>query len=145
MLTVWVAQRGSRESKPLDKAGRESDADQLVGKHAKADSPARARANGWRRALLSSSLGLVMGPFFILSWTAQFIAGRSAYNAGQVMELQARPRWSEYLAAPDFGTAPCRVGSPSSWPCAAWSCCRPGFVSDPRSMVQNVVSAGGSV
>ena len=102
VLTVWLVQRGSPESKPLDKAGRESDKDQMVGQYATSDSPAWARANGWRRALFSRSLGLVMGLFFITSWTAQFIAGRSAYNAEQLMGLQAPLSGSEYLAAPDF-------------------------------------------
>ena len=102
VLTVWLVQRGSPESKPADKAGRESDEDQLVGEFATPDSPAWARATGWRRALFSSSLGLVMGLFFISSWTAQLIAGRSSYNAGQLVDLQAPLSWSEYLAAPDF-------------------------------------------
>ncbi len=102
MLTIWLVQRGSPESKALDKAGRESDEDQLVGEHAKPDSPAWAKATGWRRALFSRSLGLVMGLFFMLSWTAQFVAGRSAYNAEQLMDLQAPLSWREYLAAPDF-------------------------------------------
>jgi len=121
LLTVWLLQRGSPESKALDRAGRESDKDQLVGEYATADSPAWARASGWRRALFSSSLGLVMGFFFLLSWTAQFIAGRSAYNAGQLVDLQAPVSWSDYLVAPTSGTAPCRTGSPSSSPWAAWS------------------------
>jgi hypothetical protein len=102
MLTVWLVQRGSPESKPLDKAGRESDEDQMLGEHAPADSPAWARATGWRRALFSRSLGLTMGLVFIGSWAAQFVAGRSAYNAEQLMELQAPLSSSEYLLAPDF-------------------------------------------
>jgi hypothetical protein len=102
MLTVWLVQRGSPESKALDRAGRESDEDQLVGDHTKPDSPAWAKATGWRRALFSRSLGLVMGLIFTLSWTAQFIAGRSAYNAEQLMDLQAPVSWGGYLAAPDF-------------------------------------------
>ena len=102
ILTIWLVQRGSPESKPLDKAGRESDQDQLVGEYARPDSPAWAKATGWRLALFSHSLGLVMGLIFILSWIAQFIAGRSAYNAEQLMDLQAPLSWSQYLAAPDF-------------------------------------------
>jgi hypothetical protein len=102
VLTVWLVERGSPESKKLDEAGRGSDEGQLVGVYATADSPAWARAGGWRRALFSSSLGLVMGFFFLLSWTAQFIAGRSSFNAGQLMDLKAPLSWSEYLAAPDF-------------------------------------------
>src|SRR5688500_4462731 len=39
LLTVWFVQRGSPESKELDKRGTESDSDQRVGEHAGADSP----------------------------------------------------------------------------------------------------------
>lgn len=102
LLTVWLVQRGAAESKPLNKAGRESDKDQLVGDYATSDSPAWARATGWRRALFSRSLSLVMGFFFLMSWTAQLIAGRSAYNAHQLMALQAPVSWGQYATAPDF-------------------------------------------
>ena len=37
--TVWLLQRGSPESKELDKAGRESDADQELRKYADPESP----------------------------------------------------------------------------------------------------------
>ena len=50
LLTVWLVQKGSPESKPLDKAGRESDKEQKVGAHADADSPAWAKLGGWRTA-----------------------------------------------------------------------------------------------
>ena len=102
LLTVWLVQRGSPESKPLDKAGRESDAEQKVGVHALADSPAWAKAEGWRQSLYSRSLGLTMGLIFLLSWLAQLVAGRSAYNAEQIQELEAPLGWGEYLTAPDF-------------------------------------------
>src|ERR1051325_8920228 len=39
LLTVWLLQRGSPESKELGKAGRESDEEQRVGDRAKASSP----------------------------------------------------------------------------------------------------------
>jgi hypothetical protein len=43
-----------------------------------------------------------MGAIFVASWSAQFVAGRSAYNAEQIQELQDPLSWSGYLAAPDF-------------------------------------------
>jgi len=43
LATVWLLQRGSPESKELDKAGTESDEDQMVGEHARDDSPLFAR------------------------------------------------------------------------------------------------------
>src|SRR5215210_7663788 len=48
LLTVWLLQRGSPESKPLDMAGRESDKDQKLGEHLEPDSPGLAKAGGWR-------------------------------------------------------------------------------------------------
>ena len=102
LLTVWLVQKGSPESKPLDKVGRETDEEQKVGAHARADSPAWARARGWRQSLYSRSLGLTMGLIFLLSWLAQFVAGRSAYNAERIRELRAPLDWRAYAAAPDF-------------------------------------------
>ena len=50
LLTVWLLQRGSPESKPLHKAGRESDEDQRVGRHARENSPRWARVRRGRGA-----------------------------------------------------------------------------------------------
>ena len=102
LLTVWLLQRGSPESKPLDSPGRETDEDQKVGRYADDHSPRWAAVGGWRTALFSRSLGLTMGAVFIGSWSAQFIAGRSAYNAEQLQDLQDPLSWSQYLVAPDF-------------------------------------------
>jgi uncharacterized protein DUF6766 len=102
LFTVWLLQKGSPESKPLDEAGRESDKDQKVGRYAEPASPAWAKTGGWRTALYSRSLGLVMGLAFLGSWTAQLVAGRSAYNAEQLQDLQDPLGWGAYLVAPDF-------------------------------------------
>src|SRR5215216_6697813 len=71
MATVWLVQRGSPESKKPDEIGTESDEKQQVGPHATKRSPAWAMTGGWRTALYSNSLGLVMGVLFLLSWLAQ--------------------------------------------------------------------------
>ncbi|MFC7491025.1 MULTISPECIES: DUF6766 family protein [unclassified Knoellia] len=102
VLTVWFVQKGSPESKELDKVGRESDKDQQVGRYATPDSPAWAKVDGWRRGLYSHSLGLVMAAIFVGSWAAQFVAGHAAYNADQIRDLKAPLGWGDYLAAPDF-------------------------------------------
>jgi hypothetical protein len=102
LFTVWFLQKGSPESKPLDKAGRESDEEQKVGPYATADSPAWAAAGGWRTALFSRSLGLTMAAIFLGSWAAQLVAGRSAYDAEQLQDLQDPLGWGDYLLAPDF-------------------------------------------
>jgi len=102
VVTVWLVQRGSPESKEPDKAGTESDQAQLVGKHARPTSPEWAKARGFRFAVYSHSLGLVMGLIFLLSWLAQSIAGQSAYNEQQLRELKDPVSWTGYLTSADF-------------------------------------------
>src|SRR3954465_14408194 len=46
--TVWPLQRGSPESKALDQAGRESEEEQKIGRHATARSPRWAKVGGLR-------------------------------------------------------------------------------------------------
>lgn len=102
LVTVWFVQRGSPESKELDKVGRESDEDQKVGRFAVPGSPRWAVVGGWRRRLYSHSLGLTMALIFLGSWGAQLVAGRAAYNADQLRDLKDPLGVGEYLAAPDF-------------------------------------------
>ena len=99
---VWLVQRGSTESKEPDKVGPESDEDQKVGEYADADSPRWARAGGLRLALFSRSLGLVMGSIFLLSWLAQSIAGRAAYNGQQLSQYEDPVSWLGYVGSSDF-------------------------------------------
>ena len=100
--TVWLVQRGSTESKEPDKAGPESDEDQKAGEYADPDSPRWAGAGGLRLALFSRSLGLVMGSIFLLSWLAQSIAGRAAYNGQQLSQYQDPVSWFGYVGSSDF-------------------------------------------
>ncbi|GAA4989011.1 DUF6766 family protein [Kineococcus glutinatus] len=100
--TVWLVQRGSPESKEPGKEGTESDEDQRVGEHARAGSPRWARSRGWRLALFSRSLGIVMGAFFLASWAAQSVAGRAAYDEQQLRQLQEPVSWVGYLGTADF-------------------------------------------
>jgi hypothetical protein len=100
--TVWLLQRGSPESKPLDKAGLESDEDQKVGEHADARSPRWARTGGLRAALYGNSLLVVMTAIWLGSWLAQSIAGASGYNANQLDHQAATVSWPHYVASSDF-------------------------------------------
>ena len=100
--TVWLLQRGSPESKELDKAGGESMKDQKLGSYARADSPAWARAGGWRTTLLSNSLAAVMAAVFLASWLVQSIAGWAAFNEERLQRLQSPIAWSDYLTNADF-------------------------------------------
>ncbi|MEU9304538.1 DUF6766 family protein [Streptomyces sp. NPDC048269] len=100
--TVWLLQRGSPESKSLDKAGTESDEEQKVGAWATPDSPKSASAGGLRQALYSRSLGIVMCLIFVLSWLAQSVTGRVAFNEEQLRDLQEPVEWPAYVASAEF-------------------------------------------
>ncbi|WP_043627544.1 DUF6766 family protein [Nonomuraea candida] len=102
MLTVWLVQKGSPESKEPHKAGAESDEDQQIGRYADADSPAWARVRGIRLWLFSNSLGLVMGTIFLLSWLAQSVAGQAAYNSERLGDLRDPVSWGAYVTSPEF-------------------------------------------
>ena len=102
LLTVWLLQRGSPESKELDKAGRESDKDQAVGRHARDDSPRWAKVDGLRRAIYENSLLIVMAAIWIGSWVAQSLTGVSEYNAERLDHHQLAVSWFDYLSRPDF-------------------------------------------
>jgi hypothetical protein len=100
--TVWLIQRGSPESKEPGKEGTESDADQKIGEHADPDSPAWARAGGWRTRLYSNSLLLVMGGIWVASWLGQAITGRVAFNAERIDHQQDVIGFWQYVGTPDF-------------------------------------------
>jgi hypothetical protein len=105
LLTVWFLQRGSPESKELDKAGGESDSDQLIGEHARPHSPRWAKAGGVRTRLYSNSLLIVMGTIWLLSWFGQSVTGWSEYNADQITHHQPTVNWLGYLGTANFWEA----------------------------------------
>ena len=100
--TVWLLQRGSPESKELDQAGLESEERQKIGGHAHSRSPAWARAGGFRAALYSNSLLLVMGTIWLLSWFGQSVTGRTSYNEMRFEHHQDALSYVEYLGTADF-------------------------------------------
>ena len=102
VATAWLLQRGSPESKPLDKAGRESDEDQKLGAFLIPQSPRPARTGGWVTALYSNSLGVVMGLIFFACWFVQSLTGRVAFDEQQIAQLQAPVSWLGYVGSPDF-------------------------------------------
>jgi hypothetical protein len=100
--TVWLVQRGSSESKKPGEEGTESDKEQNIGRFANDDSPEWARTGGWRTAVFSRSLGLLMGGLFLLTWAASAIAGWAAYNGDQLGQLEDPVSFPGYLGAADF-------------------------------------------
>jgi hypothetical protein len=102
LMTVWLLQRGSPESKPLHRAGRESDKDQQVGQHAKRNSPRWAKVEGLRRTLYENSLLIVMAAIWVGSWLAQSLTGVAEYNTERLDHHQLPVSWFGYLSRADF-------------------------------------------
>jgi Domain of unknown function (DUF6766) len=102
VATVWLVQRGSPESKPLDEAGGESDQAQKVGPYAGRGTPSWARAGDWRTAIFGNSLLLLMGAIFILTLFAQSVTGWTEYNNTQVEHHSHAVSWLTYIGTADF-------------------------------------------
>jgi hypothetical protein len=102
LLTVWLLQRGSPESKKLDQGGRESDQRQKVGPYAQQNSPRWAKVSGIRRKLYENSLVLVMGTIWLGTWFAQSVTGRVEYNSEQIDHQTATLGWWQYIGTSDF-------------------------------------------
>jgi hypothetical protein len=101
--TVWLVQRGSNESKPLENAGLESERMQRLGRWAGPTSPRWSRFHGgFRRRLYSNSLLLVMLTIFLLSWFGQSVTGWTEFNEEQRQHDESGVSWLGYLAQPDF-------------------------------------------
>jgi uncharacterized protein DUF6766 len=102
LVTVWLVQRGSTESKKVEEAGPESDADARVGEHAPRDAPAWAKVRGWRRRVYENSLGLAMLAIFLATWFAQSLNGWRMFDEEQAAHGQATISWIAYVANADF-------------------------------------------
>jgi hypothetical protein len=100
--TVWLVQRGSNESKQIDEAGLESDQKQKVGVYAEERSPLWAKMGGWRTAIYSHSLMVVMSAIFLAAWVTQSVTGWTEYNDEQREHDERTVSWAGYLARPDF-------------------------------------------
>ena len=102
LLTVWLVQRGSPESKPVGEEGTESEREQKLGRHAEEDSPLWARVGGVRTFVYSNSLLLLMTGLWLASWLGQSITGRIVFNQEQAEHGEGAISWGEYLTRADF-------------------------------------------
>jgi hypothetical protein len=102
LATVWLLQRGSPESKELDRAGRESKREQQLERYADQDSPGWARVGGLRTTLYSNSLLIAMAIIFIGSWLAQSVTGWTDFNAQQTDHGGESVSWWTYVGSATF-------------------------------------------
>jgi hypothetical protein len=102
LATVWLLQRGSPESKELDKPGRETKSDQKLEYASDQESPLWARVGGARTALYSNSLLILMTAIFLGSWFAQSVTGWTEFNQQQREHHEATITWLGYLGSAGF-------------------------------------------
>jgi hypothetical protein len=102
LATVWLLQKGSPESKELDKSGTESDEEQKVREHADESSPLWARVGGLRTTIYSNSLIIVMALVFFGSWFAQSVTGWTDFNQEQSNHGDPRLSWLSYVGSAQF-------------------------------------------
>ena len=105
LATVWLLQRGSPESKELDKQGRESKREQKLEYAAARNSPLWAWVGGIRTAVYSNSLLILMAVVFIGSWFAQSVTGWTQFNEEQTAHHEPTVSWLGYLGEADFWEA----------------------------------------
>jgi hypothetical protein len=101
-FTVWFVQRGSPESKPLEQLGTGSPEKHKLEGYAEESSPRWARVGGWRTALYSNSLLIVMTLIFVGSWFAQSVTGWTEFNHEQRDHGDPTVSWTGYLGSSTF-------------------------------------------
>jgi hypothetical protein len=99
LLTAFLVQRGSPESKPLDGRDRPEDSPDAAGK----DAPKPVRRGGWAVRLYRNSLSIALLSFFVLSFLGHLVGGTAAYNEEQALQTAAPPLsvW-EFLGTSEF-------------------------------------------
>jgi len=100
--TIWLLQKGSNESKTLGAAGRESDQEQRIGRHAPAGGPRWAKSNDLRTRIYENSLLIVMTTIFFATWFAQSVNNWRVFNEEQAEHDAGSISWSRYLLNADF-------------------------------------------
>lgn len=99
LLTAFLVQRGSSESKPLDQGDRPEDRQD----HATAASPWPVRIGGTPLVLYRNSLSLVLLLIFAASFVLHLLGGTADYNEQQMLQSGAAPisAW-HFLQTSDF-------------------------------------------
>lgn len=102
LVTVWLVQKGSNESKRLEDAGTESDQRQKIGRHAPPNAPAWAKVKDWRGWIFQNSMLLAMASIFFLTWFAQSVNNWRQFNEDQRAHGEVAVSWGEYVLDAEF-------------------------------------------
>ena len=100
MLTVFLFQKGSLESKAVDQPAA-VDRDPRLSQH-KPDAPWPVRRGGWVLAVYEHSLSLAFLLLFLFSFTVHAVAGSRNYNEELKMHGRTAVAWWEYLGSSRF-------------------------------------------
>jgi hypothetical protein len=100
LLTIWLIQKGSSESKPPG-GDPAKDADpRSVSDLGQAPGP--VRRGGWRLTLYENSLGLALALLFILSFALHALGGARDYSAEQVAHGRQAVSTMEFVTTSTF-------------------------------------------
>jgi hypothetical protein len=99
LLTAFLVQRGSAESKPLDQDDRPEDR----AEHAKPNSPRPVRVGGLVLVLYRNSLAIALLLVFLASFVLHLLGGTADYNEEQALQSGAPPISAlQFLHTSDF-------------------------------------------
>jgi len=99
LLTAYLVQRGSPESKPLDEVDRPDDYPEKAGR----DSPELAKRHGFGNMVYRNSLSIVLLGMFALAFVFHLLGGAADYNEQQALESGAPPiSAAKFLTTSDF-------------------------------------------
>ncbi|MEV4417649.1 DUF6766 family protein [Catellatospora sp. NPDC049609] len=98
LLTAYLVQRGSAESKKPDDKDRPEDDPANAGP----DSPRPSRRHGFGQLLYRNSLAIVLLLFFAMSFVGHLLGGTADYNEQQALRGQPPVGIVEFLGSSDF-------------------------------------------
>jgi hypothetical protein len=99
VLTAYLVQKGSSESKKLEDA--EQDEDPLTARE-RPDAPGPVKRGGWALKLYEKSLALLFGVLFLGSVAGHALGGARAYSAEQLQHGAPPVTAWEYLGTSQF-------------------------------------------
>lgn len=98
LLTAYLVQRGSAESKKPEEKDRPDDDPA----HATDESPRPSRGRGFGQVLYRNSLAFVLLGFFALSFLSHLIGGTAEYNEQQALRGQSPVSIAQFIGSSDF-------------------------------------------
>ena len=100
LLTIWLVQKGSSESKPLGVDPAKEADPRSVSDLAQAPGP--VRRGGWQLRLYEHSLGIALALLFVLSFAMHALGGARDYNAEQVAHGRQAVSTMEFVTTSTF-------------------------------------------